>query len=396
MTPIVGVRTDRGRVRDGNEDAYLVEEPLFGIADGMGGHIAGDVASNTAVDTIGAHAREEVPRDPDALVALVQAANQAIIDKTSEDPTLQGMGTTCTLILAADDHIDLAHVGDSRGYLYRDDELSQITEDHTLVGRMVREGRLDPQDAERHPQRNIITRALGIDRNVIVDKDTLPIQPGDRVLICSDGLTSMIDAGAIAEVLGSEPDPQAAADRLVDLANEAGGEDNITVVVLAFDDGGPDPERLQARQPTPIETPAATATASDRDRRDVPATGRSGGWGRKVVVTLLIIVLLLGGVFAFFRFVIVANSYFVATASDGHLAIYRGLPDDVFGVTFQEEIQTSTTTVGDLPEFLQEDVSNGIDADSLSDARTTLHNLEDRARDREFDKNPTRNQKGSK
>jgi protein phosphatase len=394
VKPSVGVKTDLGRVRDANEDAYLVDEPIYGIADGMGGHIAGDVASQTAVDTITSRAKEQSPGDADSLAELVKEANAAIWERSQSDPSLHGMGTTCTMVLVGDDHLDIAHVGDSRAYLYRDGELSQITEDHTLVGRMVKEGRLEPHEAERHPQRNIITRALGIDRSVEVDTITLTVREGDRILVCSDGLTSMIEAEEIRDILRSESDPQVVADRLVEAANSAGGEDNITVLILAFGAGAARAAgAAPARELTPIER-----TGDTRDDRDpgggVPQravdpveTGRSrGSWMRGILVSVLVLAAVLGAAFAFFRFAIVANSYFVGTVSDGHLAIYRGLPDDVLGMTFHDEVETSTISVTDLPEFLQEDVANGIDADSLSDARTTLQNLEARAKDAEFQK----------
>ena len=383
MKASVGVRTDPGQVRDGNEDAYLVHDPLFGIADGMGGHIAGDVASQTAVETILARAGDGQPGDARALAELVHDANEAIWSRAQDDPALQGMGTTCTLLLVVDDHIDIAHVGDSRAYLFRNDELTQITEDHTLVGRMVREGRLDARDAERHPQRNIITRALGIDRVVDVDTSTLDVQSGDRILICSDGLTSMLDLSEISDVLRGNHDPQQTADRLVELANAAGGEDNITVVVLALGDGSSEERAEPARDLTPV---AVSPAERSGDPGPVGRQPRQGSWVRAVVATLVVLVAVLGAAFAVFRFVIVANSYYVGLASDGHLAIFQGFPDDVVGMTFHDEIEVSEISLGDLPEFLHEDVVNGIDASSLADARETLKNLEDRAKDTDFRK----------
>src|SRR5688500_16966983 len=166
MKLVVAAKTEVGRVRQGNEDSYLVKEPLFAVAEGMGGHIAGDVASATAVDLIAERAEESMPRNTAELASIVRGANTAIWEKAQNDPALRGMGTTCTLALLDDREIHIAHVGDSRAYLYRGQELSQVTEDHTLVSRMVREGRLKPEEAERHPQRSIITRALGVDADV--------------------------------------------------------------------------------------------------------------------------------------------------------------------------------------------------------------------------------------
>src|SRR5688572_16495215 len=221
MKPSVGAKSDVGRVRDGNEDSYLVQEPFFAVADGMGGHLAGDVASRMAVQTITEHTQEGAGIGPEGLERAVKSANAAIHGKASSDPALHGMGTTCTLLLVAETDAHIAHVGDSRAYLLHDGELSQVTEDHTLVGRMVKEGRLKPEEAERHPQRSIITRALGVDSDVEVDELSMGIEEGDRYLLCSDGLTSMIDVSALREVLSTESDANAAAQRLVDLANEA-------------------------------------------------------------------------------------------------------------------------------------------------------------------------------
>jgi serine/threonine protein phosphatase PrpC len=172
MRIAVGAKTDIGLVREGNEDSYLVDDPLFAVADGMGGHLAGDVASSTAIDVISRRARETDLRDEEGLRAVVREANAAIWKRSQGDSALRGMGTTCTLLSLGNSQARLAHVGDSRAYLLRDGELSQLTEDHTLVGRMVREGRLTAEEAQNHPQRSIITRALGVDSEVDVDRVT--------------------------------------------------------------------------------------------------------------------------------------------------------------------------------------------------------------------------------
>ncbi|MDQ4145938.1 MAG: Stp1/IreP family PP2C-type Ser/Thr phosphatase, partial [Actinomycetota bacterium] len=232
MNLSIGAQSDVGRVREGNEDSFLVDEPLFVVADGMGGHLAGDVASSTAVDVILNKSATASAEDPETLADLIRSANSAIWDKAHANPTLRGMGTTCTLVLLHENRAHIAHVGDSRAYLLRDGRLQQITEDHTLVARMVKEGRLQPEEAEHHPQRSIITRALGVDAEVEVDLDSLEVQPGDRLMLCSDGLSSMIDHDSIATALKEQAAPQDAADELIKRANDAGGEDNITVVVI--------------------------------------------------------------------------------------------------------------------------------------------------------------------
>jgi len=409
MKPSVGAKSDVGRVRDGNEDSYLVQDPFFVVADGMGGHLAGDVASRMAVQTISERAHDGTTGTPEGLEKAVREANAAIYEKASSDPSLHGMGTTCTLVLAADNELHIAHVGDSRAYLLRDDELSQLTEDHTLVGRMVKEGRLQPEEAERHPQRSIITRALGVDDQVEVDVLTIPIQEGDRVLMCSDGLSSMIDASTMHRVLADNDDPQTAVDRLVDAANDAGGEDNITAVVLIFDGGS------SANVSAAVDDAKPTEEVGDRDAalrqetvqpgarkgdltgafrpaeaRPAASRARGGRGSRPILVTLVLVALVLGAAIAAFKYLIVENSYYVTTNDGGNLAIFRGLPDEVLGMTFQEELETSEVAADDLPDFLREDVHDAIEAESLEDARTTLANLEERAQDEEFQRTPNK------
>lgn len=401
MKPSVGAKSDVGRVRDGNEDSYLVQDPFYVVADGMGGHLAGDVASRIAVQTISEKTQDGDATSPEALERAVKAANAEIWSKAQEDPSLHGMGTTCTLVLVAESEIHLAHVGDSRAYLFRGGELTQVSDDHTLVGRMVKEGRLKPEEAERHPQRNIVTRALGVDEDVEVDLETVAVQEGDTILICSDGLSSMVDAAAIRDVLANASDPQQAADRLIDIANEAGGEDNITAVVLVFD-GGATTGQAQSvqtvtqevaradvarRQETvqPGARPEEVTGAFQVPQRSAPKV-RAKKRGRPVLATLLLVLLVLLAAAASFKFLIVDNSYYVAATSDGQIAIYQGLPDEVLGLTFQEQIEVSETRAEDLPSFLMEDVEDAIETDSLSDARETLSNLEERAQDAEFER----------
>lgn len=399
MKPIIGAKSDVGRVRDGNEDSYLVQEPFFAVADGMGGHLAGDVASRIAVQTISDHTGDGAAAGPEGLEHAVKDANAAIHEKASSDPSLHGMGTTCTLVLVDNSDLHIAHVGDSRAYLFRNDELTLLTEDHTLVGRMVKEGRLKPEEAERHPQRSIITRALGVDAEVEVDLLTVPVESGDRILLCSDGLTSMIDADAIHGILARNETPQEAVDELIEAANDAGGEDNITAVLLAFVENG---NGMTAHAADTI-APGIPAAADTRRREDTQPgahreemTGafevpdRPAGKGprerrsRPVLVTVLLILIVLAAGAAAFKFVIVDNSFYVAAADGGRVAIFKGLPDEVMGMTFQEVVETSDVRVEDLPDFLAEDVENAIEADSLEDARSTLANLEERAEDEEF------------
>jgi PPM family protein phosphatase len=229
--------TDVGRTRSGNEDSYFCGRTVFAVADGLGGHQGGEVASAAAVAPLAALDGREFA-DPaeaaEALAAAIREANAAIIDQAAGDPGLWGMGTTVTAAtLAGDRHLQLAHVGDSRAYLLRDGSLDQLTTDHTVVGELVRRGRLTPEQAAIHPERSILTRAVGLDPRVPVDTpDPLELVPGDQVLLCSDGLTETVPDPHIAELLTTGSDGDAACRALIDAANAAGGPDNITVVLI--------------------------------------------------------------------------------------------------------------------------------------------------------------------
>jgi len=229
--------TDVGRARSGNEDSYFCGRTVFAVADGLGGHQGGEVASAAAVEPLAALDGREFA-DPaeaaDELTAAIREANAAILDRAGGDPGLWGMGTTVTAAaLAGEHHLQLAHVGDSRAYLLRDGSLEQLTTDHTVVAELVRRGRLTPAQAAIHPERSILTRAVGLDPRIPVDTpDPLELQDGDQVLLCSDGLTEPVDDDQIAQLLSAEPDGNAACQALIDAANAAGGPDNITVVLL--------------------------------------------------------------------------------------------------------------------------------------------------------------------
>lgn len=222
--------THTGRVRDANEDAMFPtsggeteDKTTLIVADGMGGHIAGEVASRLAVNAAASSALEPADR--------VAAGNRAIREEVGRRPDLEGMGTTMTmLVLGPGPVAHFAHIGDSRAYLLRGDELTQVTQDHTVLAEYVAAGKLTEEEAANHPQRHMITRCLGLTRFVNVDEVIIDVEPGDRFLICSDGLNSMVDDDGIKEGL-SEESPDAAAWELVEMANEAGGQDNITVII---------------------------------------------------------------------------------------------------------------------------------------------------------------------
>jgi PPM family protein phosphatase len=362
----VGAKSDVGRMRNDNQDSYLADEPVFAVADGVGGHLGGDVASATAIRVIQDATQDGVARDD--LEDILRKVNSAIWEQARGAAHLRGMGTTCTLALIEDGSAHLAHVGDSRAYLFRAGELSQVTEDHNLVGKMLSEGRLTREEAAHHPQRNIITRALGLDPNVDVDLLTLELREGDRLLICSDGLSSMIEDRTLTEVLSSESDPQAAADRLVEAANEAGGEDNITVVLIDVV-GGSSP---QTARPPPQVRSATPTQAVDQHS--------GGGWGRRLAWGVLLLLIIVGGVLTA-RWFVLSHSWFVGTNAAGVITIYKGIPDEIAGVALKKTQQQTNLRITSLPRFLRPHVTEGIKVGSLGDAQTTIANLRQRARE---------------
>ncbi|EOD01319.1 Stp1/IreP family PP2C-type Ser/Thr phosphatase [Caldisalinibacter kiritimatiensis] len=243
---LVGASTDVGKIREINQDAYYcsdVEEfPLFIIADGMGGHNAGEVASAIAVDSVKQifNSKKNIFKNGETEVskfiklALIEA-NTKIYNKAKEIEDCKGMGTTITLAYILDNHIHIGHIGDSRAYLLTDGELIQLTQDHSLVAELVRNGSISEEEAENHPQKNIITRALGTDENIEVDIITREVKENDKILLCTDGLTNMVCDEKIKEVLVNTDDLQNASDTLVNIANESGGYDNTTVILIGID-----------------------------------------------------------------------------------------------------------------------------------------------------------------
>src|SRR3712207_5675410 len=227
--------SDLGRQRQGNEDSFFVRSPLFVVADGMGGAQAGEVASATAVRAF----EDGLPSGPptEALVRLIASANRTIHDRSRTDVQMAGMGTTLTAAyLAEDDAVVVAHVGDSRCYLLRDGDLVRLTRDHSLVGELVARGKLTEEQAEVHPQRSVITRALGPEPQVDVDVDVFPARDGDMFLLCSDGLTSMVPETEVRRILSGGLSLERAGRELIQAANAAGGRDNITVILFRIEE----------------------------------------------------------------------------------------------------------------------------------------------------------------
>jgi protein phosphatase len=259
--------TDTGRKRRHNEDVYVVNPPIFAIADGMGGANAGEVAAALAADAL--RDLGDGGRGEDAVVGLIQEANRRVYQRATEDAAASGMGTTMTVALLEDGRVRIGHVGDSRAYLLRGGELSQLTDDHSLVGELVRSGKLAPEDAESHPQRSVITRALGTDPDVDVDAITIETRTGDLFLLCSDGLYSMVGNDRIRELVErNRGDLDAAAKALVGAANKGGGDDNITVVAFEIAGAEDETQRIQA-DAVAERTPDEEDTLTEADR--VPA-----------------------------------------------------------------------------------------------------------------------------
>jgi PPM family protein phosphatase len=346
--------TDVGRVRDGNEDALLDQTNRLGlvaVADGMGGHRAGEVASATALEALrAAVANGQSLRD------AIEGANDAVLEKSESDQELHGMGTTLTAgMLGTDGYLTVGHVGDSRAYLVRDGQLSQITNDHSLVEEMVRGGELTPEQAEVHPQRSIITRALGIDPQVEVDEYPLELQPGDRVLLCSDGLTSMVRPEEIANILGRERDPKRAAQLLVDAANAAGGEDNITAVIVEAVEV-PEDEVEVAPAPRPDDTSEGPAVKPKR---------RAGRTLLRVLLWVLPILVVLAVAFLAVGWY-ARNTYFVGVER-GRVTVFQGVKG---GLLWWDATVERRTTIdsGELTQAQQEDVKDGKKFSSRSGA----------------------------
>jgi PPM family protein phosphatase len=266
-------RTDVGRVRDINEDALLLRDGVFAVADGMGGHLAGEVASATALQPIKELEGTVYPDATEAATALreaVIAANASVSELAKAEPSYRGMGTTLTAALVEGRRLHVAHVGDSRAYLLRDGQFSQLTDDHTLVQHLIDEGEITREEAANHPQRSVVTRAIGVSPEVDVDSMSLDLEPGDQVLVCSDGLTGVVDDQVIAQTLDGTRDTDAAVRELIGLANAGGGHDNITVLLLRYEDTEAEPS---------TDGPRTIAITSRQDTQDDNWAGRLGTYG---------------------------------------------------------------------------------------------------------------------
>jgi len=353
-----GASTDVGMVRQQNEDSFLAEETLFVVADGMGGHNAGEVASALAVTTLKAGARLGIDTTED-FRELVQQANSAIYTASLDDSTQSGMGTTVTalsIVEGEEPRVLVANVGDSRAYLWRSGALSRLSVDHSYVQELVNEGIITPEAARVHPRRNIVTRALGIDRSVMVDVFTHFVRTGDRIVLCSDGLVDEVADVEIARVLGQHTDPQETAEALVMVANTNGGRDNTTVIVVDVLDDISEPIASSAPDNTaPMQSPSVDAIDSGLVGAGVGSAGvvKKSRVGVVLFWTALVAIVISGitvvGVYA-------RSGYFIGFDKDSRVAVYRGRVGGV--LWFNPTIDTQTTLSGeDLPEDVLRDVA---------------------------------------
>lgn len=342
-----GAFTDAGMVRPQNEDSYSADENLFVVADGMGGHNAGEVASALAVATLKAGAKSGIG-GPAQFRELVQQANSVIYTASLDDSTQQGMGTTLTslaVVPGTEPLVLVANVGDSRVYLWRDRELSTLSVDHSYVQELVNEGIISPEEARVHPRRNIVTRALGIDRNVAVDVFECRVRKGDRFILCSDGLVDEVSDQEIAEVLATHSDPQETSEALVMVANANGGRDNTTVVIVdVLDD---------TSEPTERDVPDVTAPLADLVPSGAVTRSRRGGlfgiviWAAVVAVLLSAVTVV--GIYA-------RSGYFIGFDDTDRVTVYRGRVGGV--LWFNPTVDTQTELTGaELPEDILRDVA---------------------------------------
>lgn len=386
-----GACTDVGLVRRVNEDSKHHRYPLFAVADGMGGHSAGDVASALAIETLS----ERVGRS-ESLSDAVRAANQEIYRRASQEPELSGMGTTLTAMVAGETSAQIAHVGDSRAYLFRNGDLSRLTQDHTVVGRLVQQGRIHPEDADRHPQRSYLERALGVDSDVEVDVYVLDHKPGDRVVLCSDGLFGMIDDDVIASVLSDQSDPQVAAEQLCAAAVKAGGNDNVTTVVVDFPqdpapaaagpaatestsagvrtDTGPLPGGTTAVRAAPASAPPPAPAAPGPSQ---PVAGQSekknNNRSRRILrYASVAVVILAAGAFA--ARMTLQGSWYVGD-NDGKVSIFSGVPGSLAGFALSDLERETDLELDAIPEPHRSRLQDGIKADSRSSAEEIVANL---------------------
>ncbi|MEG2459248.1 MAG: Stp1/IreP family PP2C-type Ser/Thr phosphatase [Raoultibacter sp.] len=334
-----GSRTDIGCLRDHNEDSLIVTPPLFVVADGMGGHAAGEVASEIAVTTMA----EKAPRhaDVEALGKAVEAANRAVILAAGQSKEREGMGTTVTSAILEGERLVIAQVGDSRAYLLHQGKLQQLTRDHSLMADMIDAGQLTAEEARVHPNRSVITRALGSDPRMVADLYEINVEAGDRLLLCSDGLSAMLEDDQIEAVTARTRDPQRCASSLVNEAIAAGGHDNITVIIVDV-----------------------TGHSEKRRRRYTRKSRR-----RMVFIALVLVGLLAAtgiGLYAY-----AANSAYLI-AENGTVSVYRGVPGELFGTPLSQLDSATDIKVEKLQPGAANRLQGGIRVDNLEAAHKLI------------------------
>ncbi|GAA2495767.1 PP2C family protein-serine/threonine phosphatase [Winogradskya humida] len=393
LTLRYAAQSDRGLIRDGNQDSVYAGPRLLAVADGMGGMAAGDVASNIVIAAM-APLDEDVPGDAlvDALRHAVGTANQTLRDTVDANPALEGMGTTLTAVLFSGSKIGMVHIGDSRAYMIRAGEFAQITKDDTYVQMLVDEGRISPEEASSHPQRSLLTRALD-GRDIDPEYSVRQVLKGDRYLICSDGLSGVVSAETIGESMRDIPDPQMCCERLVQLALRGGGPDNITVVVADATDadiveqapivGGA--AALDRGNSTVADSSSAAARAAALQSPPRPAQPEGPAYERDEqeqpkrhpvrtgLLVLLLLAVLGGGLWTGWRYT--QDQFYVGATETGELAIFQGVPGQIAGLDLSSVNETTTGRLEDLTTVAQDRVKQGIHAESKADAQAKVREL---------------------
>ncbi|MDR2035225.1 MAG: Stp1/IreP family PP2C-type Ser/Thr phosphatase [Coriobacteriales bacterium] len=366
---VVGSRSDVGCVRKQNEDALIVQSPLYAVADGMGGHAAGEIASELAVNILAENAL--AIRDANALIDIIRLINRSIITAASDGPGRPGMGTTLTAALLDGTRLLIAQVGDSRAYLLHEGKLQQLTRDHSYVSELLAGGHISASEARAHPKRSVITRALGSDPKTEADIYELVASVGDRLLICTDGLFGMVREDAITAILESRDDPQDACDDLITAARAGGGLDNISAIVVDINH-----DKSEFLTLTDLNQEAEEQSA--RRQRARTQNGRRSRLPRLhlgVLTFLLLLVLLIGGTFAGVYWY-ASHSAFLRT-EEGKVVVYRGLPGDLMpGIKLEWYEYTTEVKASDLLSSTAQRLEEGVRVDSLDDAAALVASYE--------------------
>ena len=380
--------THPGKVRNNNEDSLLVgegrDETLFVVADGIGGFEAGEVASSITIDVL----KDTAPLG--SLEDAIREANRRILAAAKSDERLSGMGTTVVALrfggTESEPAAEISHVGDSRAYLLRDGELKPITEDHSLVAELVRSGDLTRDEASEHPQKNLITRALGAEMEVEVDTTVLPIRSGDRFILCSDGLSDMIPETRMLDLLTFSPEgPEKAAQTLVSAALEAGGTDNVTVVVVDVKEGDP-PAEEPRRGDTQEMKAIVLEEAGARRRQEKPQAGdkraEAEGLGRSLVVSIRVLAAVLVLVAIATPFYLWGTSRFFLGFEEGEVVIYQGLPYEPLGYGLYQEVQRTGLKEPDVQARYRDSIENHKLYSSKEQVEATVRDLKDQEQTR--------------